>query len=147
MRDANEPTRDILPDYGVSGRMTNWKGNIHVHSQKDKRFTCDVCQDTFTMGKGTIFYRLLHDPNTVLCVIILLAYGCSLQAILKAFDLDERTVRDWQARAGKHCQNVHDQIVEKSQQDVQQVQADEIKVKTLMGSYWMALAMAVPTRL
>jgi hypothetical protein len=27
------------------------------------------------------------------------------------------------------------------------VQADEIKVKTLMGSYWMALAMAVPTRL
>ncbi|MFZ5912343.1 MAG: hypothetical protein ACOYYU_20250 [Chloroflexota bacterium] len=38
-----------------------------------------------------------------------------------------------------------EQIVEKSQQDLQQVQADEIKVKTLMGSYWMALA--VPTRL
>jgi len=80
-------------------------------------------------------------------VIILLAYGCPLQAIVKAFDLDERTVRDWQQCAGKHCQNVHEQIVEKSQQDLQHVQADEIKVKTLMGSYWMALAMAVPTRL
>lgn len=33
------------------------------------------------------------------------------------------------------------------QQGLQQVQADEIKVKTMMGSCWMALAMAVFTRL
>ena len=61
--------------------------------------------------------------------------------------LDERTVSDWHERAGKHCQRIHEQMVEKSQQDLQQVQADEIKVKTLFGTYWMALAMAVPTRL
>jgi hypothetical protein len=35
----------------------------------------------------------------VLYVIILLAYGCPLQAIVKALDLDERTVRDWHQRA------------------------------------------------
>lgn len=141
------PQEIFCPNMSCPARGQTGKGNIHVHSQKDKRFICDVCQDTFTTSKGTIFYRLRHDPETVLRVIILLAYGCPLQAIVRAFDLDERTVRDWHERAGKHCQNVHEQLVEKSQQDLQQVQVDEIKVKTLTGCYWMALAMAIPTRL
>lgn len=141
------PQAIFCPNMVCPARGQTGKGNIHIHSQKDKRFICAVCQDTFTTSKGTIFYRLRHDPSTVLRVIILLAYGCPLQAIVKAFELDERTVSDWHERAGKHCQSVHEQLVEQSQQDLQQVQADEIKVKTLMGSYWMALAMAVPTRL
>jgi len=141
------PQDIFCPNIECPARGQTGKGNIHVHSQKEQRCICDVCQGTFTTSKGTIFYRLRHDPKTVLCVIILLAYGCPLQAIVKAFGLDERTVRDWHVRAGKHCRGVHEQIVEKSQQDLQQVQADEIKVKTLMGSYWMALAMAVSTRL
>lgn len=141
------PQEIFCPNMACPARGQIGKGNIHIHSQKDKRFICDVCEDTFTTSKGTIFYRLRHDAETVMRVIVLLAYGCPLQAIVKAFDLDERTVRDWHERAGKHCQSVHEHIVEKSQQDLQQVQADEIKVKTVMGSYWMALAMAVPTRL
>jgi transposase-like protein len=141
------PQEIFCPNMECPARGQSGKGNVHVHSQKDKRFICDVCKDTFTISKGTIFYRLRYDPKIVMYVIILLAYGCPLQAIVKAFDLDERTVRDWHERAGKHCQSVHEQIVEHSQQDLQQVQADEIKVKTMMGSYWMALAMAVSTRL
>jgi hypothetical protein len=46
-----------------------------------------------------------------MCVIVLLAYGCPIQAIVKAFLLDERTVRDWQKRAGQHCQQVHEHLV------------------------------------
>jgi len=141
------PQEIFCPNMACPARGQIGKGNIHIHSQKDKRCTCDVCEGTFTTSKGTIFYRLRHDPKIVMWVIILLAYGCPLQAIVKAFDLDERTVRDWHERAGKQCQSIHEHIVEKSQQDLQQVQADEIKVKTVMGSYWMALAMAVPTRL
>ena len=141
------PQEIFCPNIACPARGQTGKWNIHVHSQKEKRFICDVCHNTFTTSKGTIFYRLRHEPKTVLCVIILLAYGCPLQAIVKAFDLDERTVRAWHERAGRHCQSVHEQFVERSQQDLQHVQADEIKVKTLMGSYWMALAMAVPTRL
>ena len=80
-------------------------------------------------------------------VIILLANGCPVQAIVKAFGLDERTVSDWHERAGKHCQKVHEHFVENSQQDLQQAQADEIKVKTQEGTYWMAMAMAVASRL
>jgi len=141
------PQEIFCPNLTCPARGQTGKGNIHVHSQKDKRFICDVCRETFTASKGTIFYRLRHDPKIVLCVIILLAYGCPVQAIVKAFDLDERTISDWHERAGKHCQSVHEHLVEKSQQDLQQVQADEIKVKTLLGTYWMALAIAVPTRL
>jgi hypothetical protein len=80
-------------------------------------------------------------------VIVLLAYGCPIQAIVRAFGLDERTVSDWQARAGQHCQRVHEHLVANSQHDLQQVQADEIKVKTQKGTFWMALAIWVPTRL
>jgi transposase-like protein len=141
------PQEIFCPNMECPARSQTGKGNIHVHSQKDKRFICDVCQETFTTSRGTIFYRLRHDPKTVMCVIILLAYGCPVQAIVKAFGLDERTVSNWHERAGKHCQRIHEHIVEKSQQDLQQVQADELKVKTLLGTYWMALAIAVPTRL
>ena len=80
-------------------------------------------------------------------VIVLSVYGCPIQAIVKAFGLDERTVCDWHRRAGQHCQRVHEQLVESSQHDLQQVQADEIKVKTQKGIFWMALAIWVPTRL
>jgi hypothetical protein len=38
-------------------------------------------------------------------------------------------------------------VVESSQHDLQQVQAAEIKVKTQGGTFWMALAIWVPTRL
>ncbi|MBI3761905.1 MAG: hypothetical protein HY260_08620 [Chloroflexi bacterium] len=98
-------------------------------------------------GKGTIFYRWRNDPSLVLQVITWRAYGCPVQAMVKAFGLDERTVSAWHKRAGKHCQSVHEPLVENSQQDLQQVQADEIKVKTQTGTYWMALAMTVYTRL
>jgi transposase-like protein len=87
------------------------KGNIHTHSLKDKRCICDVCGQTFATTRGTIFYRLRSDPQLVMWVIVLLAYGCPIQAIVKAFGLDERTVCDWHRRAGQHCQQVHEHLV------------------------------------
>jgi hypothetical protein len=56
-------------------------------------------------------------------------------------------VRDWHKRAGQHCQQVHEHLVESKQHDLEQVQADEIKAKTLKGTLWMAFAIWVPTRL
>jgi len=137
----------FCPNIECPARGQTGKGNIGVHSQKDKRCICDVCQQTFTVTKGTIFYRLRVASETVLLVVALLAYGCPMQAIVKAFGFDERTVRDWWQRAGKHCQAVHEYKVERAQLDLQQVQADEIKVKRQEGHFWMALAIMVSTRL
>jgi hypothetical protein len=94
-----------------------------------------------------LFYRLRTDPQKVMWVIVLLAYGCPVQAVVKAFGFDERTVRNWWQRAGVHCQNVHEAVIASQPMDLQQVQADEIKVKVQSGSVWMALAMMVSTRL
>ena len=141
------PQELFCPNMDCPARGRVGKGNIHTHSLKEKRCICEVCGQTFTTTTGTIFYRLRSDPQLVMWVIVLMAYGCPVQAIVKAFGLDERTVCDWHRRAGKHCQQVHEHLVENSQHDLQQVQADEIKVKIQKGTIWMALAIWVPARL
>jgi transposase-like protein len=141
------PQELFCPEIECPARGQVGKGNIHVHSLKDKRCLCDVCGKTFTTTAGTIFYRLRTNPVTVMIVLTLLAYGCPVQAIVKAFGFDERTVRDWQQRAGRHCQQVHEHLVESSQHDLEQVQADEVKAKMQRGILWMAFAIWVPTRL
>jgi transposase-like protein len=141
------PRKVFCPNMACAARGQTGKGNIQVHSQKDQRCVCKVCGQTFAITKGTIFYRLRHAPELVIQVLVLLAYGCPIQAVVKAFGLDERTVRDWHARAGKHCQQVHEHLVEDTVHDLKQVQADEIKVKTQKGTFWMALAIWVQPRL
>ena len=59
----------------------------------------------------------------------LLCDGCPRQAIVHAFGLDERTVARWQARAGQHCQKVHEATVMQAKLHLEHVQVDEIRVK------------------
>lgn len=66
---------------------------------------------------------------------------------MQAFGLDARTVASWRDRAGKHCQQVHQALVQQGQLDLVQVQADEIRVKGHKMIAWMGLAMMVSTRL
>jgi transposase-like protein len=80
-------------------------------------------------------------------VLTLLCHGCPVQAIVAAFGLDERTVARWLAAAGRHCERVHEHLVEQGQVDLRHVQADELWVKRVGGKVWMALALAVPSRL
>lgn len=122
------------------------QGNIGVHSRKERRYICHVCRKTFSATKGTVFYRLRTAAEFVTQMITLLAYGCPPQAIVAAFGVDERTVYDWQARAGKHCQKVHEQLVQQPR-DLGQVQADELRVTHQGGIAWLAMALQVPTRL
>jgi transposase-like protein len=122
------------------------KGNIGVHSLKERRYICHLCGKTFAETKGTVFYRLRTAPDVVVLVVTLLAYGCPLQAIVMAFGLDERTVQSLQSRSGQHCQRVHEHLVEQPR-DLGQVQGDEIRAKVQGGILWMAMALQVQTRL
>ena len=94
-----------------------------------------------------MFEGLRKPVDLIVIVVTLLTYGCPIQAIVHAFGLDERTVADWRDRAGVHCQQVHQQIVEQGQLDLMHVQADEIRVKGCKMIAWMGLAMMVSTRL
>jgi hypothetical protein len=92
-------------------------------------------------------YGLKKSTELFEIVATLLAHGCPIPAIVAAFKLDVRTVRSWLLKAGLHCEQVHEHVVQSQQIDLEQVQADEIKVRTQGGTIWMALAMMVSTRL
>jgi transposase-like protein/IS1 family transposase len=141
-----DPATTFCPNPACPARGQTGQGNIGIHSRKAQRFICTQCRMTFTTTKGTAFYRLRTPAETVSLVLTLLAHGCPLQAIVVAFGFDERTVAAWFARAGTQAQAVQEHLVEQPR-DLGQVQADEIRVKQQGKISWMALAMAVGTRL
>ncbi len=142
-----DPHRQFCHNPSCSARGQVGQGNIRVHSRRAERYECTVCGATFSATKGTPFYRLKKEKDLVLVVLTLLCHGCPVQAIVAAFGLDERTVAAWQERAGQHCQQVHEHLVQSGQVELGQVQADELWVKVVGGKVWMALALAVPSRL
>jgi transposase-like protein len=127
--------------YGQVGR-----GNIGIHSRKEARYSCKVCGQPFAATKGTPLYRLRKEPEEVGRVLTLLAHGCPRQAIVAAFGYDERTVANWQRKAGEHGQRFHEYVMKHHPIEVGHAQADELSVKTVGGRLWMALAIAVPSR-
>jgi hypothetical protein len=106
-----------------------------------------TCGKTFTQTKGTPLYRLRHPQALMLQVITLLCHGCPVPAIVAAFHLDARTVASWQVRAGEQCRRLHEQLVGQGKVELQHVQADELWVKLVGRRLWMAMAIAVPSRL
>src|ERR687894_1636932 len=122
-------------------------GNIRVHSRTERRYRCTSCGRTFAATHDTPFYRLKKPTELVIIVLTLLCHGCPIQAIVAAFGLDERTVAAWRDRAGRHGQRFHEHHVLRGQVEVGHVQADELYVRTVAGRVWMAMAMAVPSRL
>ena len=141
------PEQIFCPNLECRAKEQVGQGNIRVHSQKEKRYVCAVCERTFSASKGTLFYRLRIDPEPVMLGLSLLVNGCPMPAIVAAFGIDERTVKDWWQKAGQPCEQVHQHQVGESHLDLGQVQADEIKAKTQQGVIWMAMAMMVSTRL
>jgi transposase-like protein len=122
-------------------------GRCGVHAIKQRRYKCHACGTTFAETTGTPLFGLKHPLWLVLLILALLAQGCPVPAIVFAFGLDERTVADWQLKAGRHAKAVQEQVVCQGQVDVGQVQADELYTKTQAGPVWIATAMTVFSRL
>jgi len=141
------PQEQFCPNMECRARGKVGEGNITIHSRKEGRYKCKQCGKTFSETTGTALYGLKKASELFVIVVTLLAYGCPVQAIVVAFGLDERTVKDWFMRSGQHCQAVHEHFMEMTVLDLGQVQADEIKVKKQRGTVWMALALMVGTRL
>lgn len=142
-----DPQKTFCPNTDCASRGQVGQGNIKVHSHKEKRFRCLTCGKTFAATTGTPFYRLRKETSLFVCVVTLLVNGCPPQAIVAAFGLDERTVADWYDKSGDHSKKVHRHFVHTQPLDLQHVQADELYAKRVGGRSWMAMAMAVPSRL
>ena len=67
--DTMDPSKEFCPNSDCAARGQVGKGNIVVHSQKEKRCKCTVCIKTFTVTKGTVFYRLRKSAQFVEIVI------------------------------------------------------------------------------
>jgi transposase-like protein len=128
--------------HGQTGR-----GNIGIHSKKERRFYCKLCKKPFAATRGTAFYRLQTDPETVALVLTLLSLGCPPQAIVAAFGFDERTVARWLLATGQHCECFHDYWTNEYPVEVQHAQADELWIKAVGRRLWMGMAIAVESRL
>ena len=139
------PTEAFCPNPDCPLHGIRDQDNIHVHSHKEKRYRCRRCNKTFAQTKGTPFYRRKYKARFISEVVSLLAYGCPPQAIVATYRLDERTVYAWQRAAGQHSKRLHEHLL--TPMDLQQVQADELRVKAQGQVLWMALAICVTTRL
>jgi transposase-like protein len=142
-----DPHAQFSPNFYCLNRGQTGQGNIRVHSRKERRFRCTTCGKAFAATRNTPYYRLHKSSELVTLVLTLLGYGCPRQAIVVAYGLDERAVADWQQRAGRHSQRFHALHVQQHRVDIRHVQADELWVKVLGRRLWMAMALAVPSRL
>jgi len=142
-----DASKQFCPNIECKSRGQIGQGNIVSHGRKRPRYKCKTCKKTFSARTGTALEGLRKPTELIVIVILLLAYGCPTQAIVHAFGLDERTVASWQHRAGKHCELVHKEKIERGVLDLLHVQADEIWVKMRGAIVWVALAIMVPTRL
>jgi transposase-like protein len=140
-----DPQTIFCPNSACPATGQIGRGNVSIHSQAERRYWCSVCATSFSERRGTPFYRCRTDPAVMTLVLTLIAYGCPILAIEKAFGFQARTVRKWVAPAGAHCRAVHEHRV--LPHDLGQVQADELRVKLQGKIVWLAMAIAVPTRL
>src|SRR6266851_2312964 len=150
MEKQTEPmdaSKQFCPNLACSARGQIGAGNIRIHGNHPQRYRCHMCQKTFSARRGTMMEGLRKPSDVMVIVVTLLAYGCPIQAIVHAFELDERTVASWRDRAGKQCEKVHHHLIEQGTLDLVHVQADEIRVKGRSMIAWMGLSMMVSTRL
>src|SRR5690242_7397045 len=126
-----EQPKDALqlfcPNVDCPARGKIGAANLVSHGKKRERYKCKTCGKTFCTRQGTMLVGLRKPEELIVIVVTRLAYGCPVQAIVHALDLDERTVARWQERAGVQCQKVHQDQVMQGKLDLIHVQADEMR--------------------
>ncbi|SRR6266851_2060340 len=119
-----DASKQFCPNEACSARGQIGEGNIRIHAYQPQRYRCRKCKKTFSARRGTMMEGLRTPTELLVIVVSLLSYGCPIQAIVHAYGVDERTVAAWQKRAGTHCHQVHQAIVEQGKVETHHVQAD-----------------------
>ncbi len=141
-----DPQQSFCPNLDCPARGHTGRGNIKIHCHKRRRYRCSECGRTFSERNGTPFLYAHTPSETITQVLTLIAFGCPIPAIEAAFGVQRRTVRAWLEKAGAHSQALHEALVLRPQV-LQQVQCDELFVRTQSGWHYLFMALCVSTRL
>jgi transposase-like protein len=71
-----------------------------------QRYQCRSCRHTFTVTKGTLFYRCRTPQAKILECLALVAERASLRAIHRVKGVKEETVAAWLEKAAPHVEAI-----------------------------------------
>lgn len=140
------PHNVFCPNLACPARGQVGQGNVIGHGHKRRRYRCTLCRKTWSPRTGTLFHRPHTAMRLMVQIITLLSYGCPIVAIEAAFGIQARTVHEWVAAASGQSAAVQQHLVQQPRA-LGQVQADELRVRSVGGVVWMAMAMVVTSRL
>ena len=125
------------PDHDITGNGTY----TTVHGEKRQLCLCKVCEQPFSETAGTPFFGLKTPMKTVCLALNELAEGLGVRAVARIHHVEPDTVLDWLRKAGQHCQQVSEYMMQEL--ELSQVQLDElwtfVRKKERMLSEWEKL--------
>ena len=87
-------------------------------------YKCNICGKRFSETAGTPFHHLKTPQETVLHAYKDLAEGLGVRATARVNGVDKDTVLRWVKRAGQHCQQVSEYMLQGL--ELTQAQMDEM---------------------
>ncbi len=121
VRKKSKPGRDYLhrfcinescDDYGVKG-----KGNIvfrrYYGKNKDRvLLVCKTCKTEFAETRGTPFFGLHTDQETVTMALKMLVEKTGKRGTARVLGVDKDSAQRWLDHAGRHCDEVCDYLLQ-----------------------------------
>lgn len=105
------------PDYGRRG-LGNLRVAFRNGPRKQRRvLACRTCQARFSERKGTPLYRSKLPEDKALAVLQHLQESCGVRQTGRLVGVNKNTAVRLAAAAGRHAQDVHDEVVAFSPQD------------------------------
>jgi IS1 family transposase len=111
---GDDPLHDIVGD----GTYTT------AHGEKRQMYKCNVCEQPFSETAGTPFFGLKTPTKTVCIALQELAEGLGIRAVARIRGVKPDTVLEWLKRAGQHCQELSECMMQDL--NMTQVQLDEL---------------------
>jgi len=91
------------------------KDNVHKYGRSRQglqRYLCNDCEKTFNENHGTLFYRKRKSPKEIIEVLVLLANGSNVSAIVEAKGYKAETIESWLIEAAEHGEEINAILLE-----------------------------------
>jgi transposase-like protein len=97
--------------------------NLRIKTRKNKQLYCSGCKKTFSLHKGTMFYRLRTPLDKIIKALSLLSHGMGVKAVCAEESVTADSLRSWVVLASQHTEafSAHMQ----HQMHLTQIQVDE----------------------